>query len=222
MIHLKSVIFDLDGTIIDSLPGLQYAVDASVRSVLSIENTIDLRPFIGLSAGKIFQSLIPSLKSRELDLLTKEYRRIYDNEGWRNSRLYTGVEDTLAFLNDLQIPAFIATTKPSLPTRNILDYLDIRRFLADIITPDSRVPPFMSKTEALFHLSETHRLAPENSLMIGDTNLDEEAARNCGMIFLPVTYGFGYKKEDIAISGGFRLDQISDLIELFNSGAYNI
>src|SRR4026208_202336 len=93
----QNFIFDLDGTLVDSLPGIEYAVDA-VLSRSRRRRTQDLRTLIGPPIRSILQSLTNAGED-ELNDLERGFRRSYDAVGWRKTLCYAGVCDTLRFLH---------------------------------------------------------------------------------------------------------------------------
>jgi phosphoglycolate phosphatase len=210
---IEDVIFDLDGTLVDSLPGIEYASKSAINSVFAESMEVELRPFIGSPIREIFRKIFPEIEEKKLDVLVKEFRSIYDSIGWQKTVLFDGVIDTLTQLKNAKINCYIVTSKPKSPTWNILNQLNILDYFKGIISPDLVAPSFASKAEEIFHLIDKFDLKKSNMLMVGDTQKDAEAANICGIKFVAVSYGYGHFEEDSEFMD-FRMNTISDLLEI--------
>jgi phosphoglycolate phosphatase len=213
LMRIENIIFDLDGTLANSLPGIEYASRHAVDSVCPNRNSFELRQFIGPPVRDIFRLIFPDIEGNELEALVREFRKVYDYGGWRKTVLFDGVKDTLIKLEYLKIRSYLVTSKPKLPTEKILDLLNIRNHFVDIVCPDSVLPAFTSKSNAMASLITKHGLDSEKILSIGDTNEDNLAAKNCGIWFAAAIYGYGHFEEDSAFID-FRINTILDLLEI--------
>jgi phosphoglycolate phosphatase len=211
--RIENIIFDLDGTLVDSFPGIEYASRCAVASVCPKRGSFDLRPFIGPPIDEIFHLLFPDIAKMELETLVKEFRKVYDNDGWQKTVLFDGVKETLTKLQDFKISKYVVTSKPKLPAEKILDLLNIRSLFVDVLCPDSATPAFPLKSAAIACLITKHGLDHEKILSIGDTNEDEVAAKTCGVRFAAASYGYGIIQEEMALKN-FRINKISDLLEI--------
>lgn len=214
LMPIENIIFDLDGTLVDSLPGIEYASRCAVDSVCPQRSLFELRPFIGPPIRNIFRRIFPDIEEKELETLVKEFRKAYDNGGWQKTVLFDGVKDTLIKLENLNIRNYLVTSKPKLPTLKILELLKIRNHFADAVCPDSVIHSFPSKSDAISYLIAKHGLDNEKILSVGDTNEDKVAAMTCGIRFAAVSYGYGHFEEDSAFID-FRMKTMRDLVEIF-------
>jgi phosphoglycolate phosphatase len=211
--RIENIIFDLDGTLVDSLPGIEYASRCAVDSVCPDRGSFELRPFIGPPIRDIFRRIFPDIEEKELETLVNEFRKAYDNGGWQKTVLFDGVKDTLIKLENLNIRNYLVTSKPKLPALKILDLLKIRNHFVDVVCPDSVTPAFPSKSDAMACLIAKHGLYHEKILSVGDTNEDKVAAITCGIRFAEASYGYGHFEEDSALID-FRMNTIPDLLEI--------
>ena len=189
--RIDAVVFDLDGTLIDSMPGIENALRTAFQSAKRTMPEVDLRRIIGPPIAVIARRVEPTLSDKEVEIIERSYRASYDRVGWRDSLAYPDVADTLALFHRCGIRLFIVTNKPIAPTSNILAHLGLRDFFLEVLTRDSRVPHYANKADMLADLLNRQHLVPGATLMIGDTGEDQEAAHTNGLEFLHVTYGYG-------------------------------
>lgn len=188
---ITNLIFDLDGTLVDSIPGIGSSLGEAFLSVGRQMPLADLRAAIGPPIGIIAQRLEPELSYNEIAQIERHYRSSYDNDGWRNTPLFPGVAETLQACMERGYRLFIVTNKPRIPTKKILQYLELESLFEEIVTRDSRSPAYASKAEMLQDLLEEHALTIETTVMIGDTAEDCDAAEVHQLRFICATYGYG-------------------------------
>jgi phosphoglycolate phosphatase len=189
--RINALVFDLDGTLIDSVPGIGSALRTAFQSVGRTMPEVDLRRVIGPPITAIARRIEPLLSDTEIAGIERSYRAAYDRDGWRDTLAYPAVADTLRVLHRHDLRLFIITNKPLVPTSNILAHLGLDDLFVEALTRDSRSPHYTSKAEMLADLLSRQRLQPCTTLMIGDTNEDQEAAHINGLSFLHATYGYG-------------------------------
>ena len=145
-LRVQGVLFDLDGTLVDTVEGIEWAFRRALAVVVPKQVVPDLRPFIGPEARDVLVAALPRLPDAQVAAVLKEFRRSYNAEGWRMSRLYPGVTDVLAKTVQLGIVNILVTNKPVVPAHNIVAGLGIEPFLHDMVCTDSREPAFADKT----------------------------------------------------------------------------
>src|SRR5947208_145309 len=115
------VFFDLDGTLADSLPGLEASIQEALASGGRRLRTVDLRSFIGPGIRTILKNLENDLSESELDSMERCFRASYDTNGVRNTNLFEGVKTTLQRLRAEGAELFLVTNKPQVATTNLLE-----------------------------------------------------------------------------------------------------
>ena len=186
-----ALLLDLDGTLIDSLPGIEGSIREAVAAVLPGRSLPPVRDLLGPPIRDIFRGLIGPQPLDVEESLVLAFRTFYDREGCFCFELYPGVRETLAEIQRRKIPAFIVTNKPKIPTGKILATAGLTDLLTGVYCRDSRNPAFVSKSEMAVDLMERFSVDPASSCFVGDSQDDAEAAAACGMPFCPVSYGFG-------------------------------
>ena len=189
--RVKHIFFDLDGTLVDSYPGILFSFEAAMKEVIPDRGIPDFVRFVGPPVREVFRLALAESDPKILDFLEVSFRKSYDSQGFKKTRLYTGVFDSLAFLRQSGKICHILTNKPKKPTLKILDSLSLNAFFTEIFTPDARHPSFTSKVETALEAKRLLQLKPSDALVVGDSKDDALAAKACGFHFAAVTYGYG-------------------------------
>jgi phosphoglycolate phosphatase len=181
MNRLREVIFDLDGTLLDSLPGIEWSVRQACAACGIAAPRQSLRPYLGPPIRSILRSAAGVSAPDKLDRLERAFRVSYDGAGWRMTTCFDGAPAALDRLRRQGLRLWVATNKPARATGKILRELQIDALFEEIACRDSRTPPFLSKAELLIDLVERRGLRRAHCLMIGDTGEDGQAAAAAGI-----------------------------------------
>ena len=184
-------IFDLDGTLADTHPGIADAFGLAMADILPDQPIPDFTHYIGPPVRQVFQKALHCEDENILDALNAAFRGYYDGGCWKNSQPYPGVPELLAYLHERGLPCSVLTNKPALPTGRILEFLQLRRYFSHVISPDSISPGFSNKPQAALHLHALIGQAPASAWIIGDGMDDAAAAAACGSKFAAAAYGYG-------------------------------
>ena len=186
-----TVIFDFDGTIVDSAP----AILATLQQVLAVHK---IEPVCAVSQALIGPPLAATLTAltgisdkAALDRLTDSFKQIYDGSGLESTVLYEGMEAVIRQLALSGHRLLIATNKRQYPTERLLARFKLTGFFAGVHCLDTQSPPHADKAAMLTRLLQSESLTPQRSLYIGDTCHDEFAAAKAGLPFLAVAWGYG-------------------------------
>lgn len=187
-----AILFDFDGTLVDSFAGIEVAVNQAVAELLPEHTLPPLRPMIGPALRGMLERALPEARSSELDAVAQRFKTLYDGGLCLECHLYPEVEAVLrTLLSGPERPrAFIVTNKRLVPTRLLLDHFGIASLFEAVVASDAPVP-FKSKIEAVAWTIEKFQLDVATTLFVGDSQDDFEAATSNGLDFLPVAYGYG-------------------------------
>jgi phosphoglycolate phosphatase len=203
----KNILFDLDGTLIDSAPGIEESFYIAYVKVYNKECPLNILTFIGPPIDQVLKAVNGEINLDTINRFVDTFKQHYDNKGYKKSKLYDDVESVLEDLLEKKMNVFIATNKRLKPTKLILDYLSIDKYFNGIYSPDILEVQFKNKTDLVSHLLEINKLQSSETIMIGDTMHDGIAADENNLDFALVEYGYGeYKKSK------YKLNNIKQLI----------
>lgn len=189
----KSAIFDLDGTLTDSKPGILGCL-TSALATHGVTWTGPLDWFIGPPAGESLSRLMPDADEARQKAMLHDYRCCYDATGWQENSVYPGVYEMLQSLQAADWRLFVCTSKRDDFAGRILEKFALTGYFAAVYadTPGSLDH---SKTALLSRLIQEQSVDPATAIMIGDRYFDIEAARANGVASIAVTYGYGTQEE---------------------------
>jgi phosphoglycolate phosphatase len=190
-LRFESVIFDLDGTLVDSLPGIEASIRYALQAAALDLPLPSMRDLVGPPIATMLAKLWPDLAKERLQAIIAEFRHHYDAEGCLHSELYTGVAESIRTLRESGLRLFILTNKPHRPSQRILDHHGLGECFVEIVSPDSGEPPFTQKRVGAALLAQRHGLRATSTLLAGDGLDDLEAAMAHGFSFVSATYGYG-------------------------------
>jgi len=205
----KNILFDLDGTLIDSAPGIVDSFQKAYRFIYNQECQQSITSLIGPPIDQVLEKVNGETKIETINLFVEEFKTNYDQFGYKKSILYNGVEDVLSFLKINKLNVFIVTNKRSKPTKLILEHLSINQYFSEVVCPDTFKVKFKNKTELITDLIQRRSLIKSESLMIGDTIHDGEAANLNQLDFALAEYGYGSHD-----NYSFRLNNLKQLINI--------
>jgi phosphoglycolate phosphatase len=208
-VTIEAVIFDLDGTLIDSLPGIQACLAQSLKRVIPGAVLPPVRDAIGPGVDRMCALLLPDASAKDLDAVVRGFRAAYDAGGWRLVQAYPGVPEVLQGLAAAGRSLYVVTNKPELPTRLILEELGLLDLFRQVVARDSIPTPYVSKADALADLMTGFAIDPSSAVFVGDSVDDSDASRACRVPFVAAAYGYGD-----GVSGGTAIATIGAITEL--------
>ena len=189
----KAVLFDFDGTLADSSPGIYHTALYTVRK-LGIDREYtdeDLRKFIGPPLRMCF-SVAFGLDERLLDTAVRIYREEYRRRGMHMMQLYPGIEELLRRLKGEGYKLAVATFKGEELVRKCLGNLGILP-LFDAVSGSNEVET-RTKSDIICLALDHMGVDGSEAVMVGDTPTDMAGAEGAGTGFIGVGYGFGFRK----------------------------
>ena len=208
---INNIIFDLDGTLIDSSTGILESF-ANAFSICSLE---PIRPFstdiIGPPLMETLSTLSGISDKDVLEKLAEEFKSHYDTFGYEKTIVFPGINEMLSGFIDSGVHMYIATNKRILPTTKIINYLKWNEIFEGVYSLDSFSPSASSKSEVLSKLVESNKLLKDNVVYIGDREEDSLAAIASNIPFLMVSWGYDGAEENL-----IDKEKINTPIDLYN------
>lgn len=188
---MRTVVFDLDGTLIDSAPVILSGLAAAIVAGGGRVDVNTLGPsLIGPPLPDTLRLLLPDASLDELGAAARHFADWYDEIGVAQTVSYLGIDSLLFDLADQGLHLYVATNKRDRPAQRLLDRLGWRPWIKEAVALDSSCGPYPDKSAMLRALSS--RLPnPEDAVYVGDTQSDHLAATSAGLPFIGVTWGYG-------------------------------
>lgn len=202
---------DLDGTVIDSAPGIINSLQYAIRKVgFPVPKDEELLKFIGPPFSLSLKDQL-GIEKEEMENFISIYRKHYSEKGIYMISLFDGILDILKYLKEKRIPTFIATAKTQNMADIIIDYLDLSQYFQGVygMLDDNG----HSKESVIKRVLSNHLNSNEaDCIMVGDTVFDMSAAKNLGLIGWGAKWGYGKNEELITSGANLLMDTPCDLL----------
>lgn len=188
--NLNTVIFDLDGTLVDS-------AESILNSLKVAFDEVDISPIqpltselVGPPLHDIISKLLPASDISALPNIAAAFKRHYDGTGYVHTKAYDGVSVVLESLKTMQLKLFIATNKRSIPTKKIIGLTGWNSFFSGIYSLDTFHPALPNKSILLENILYSLNISSKEVIYIGDRAEDYDAARSVGCNFILAEWGY--------------------------------
>lgn len=208
-----SILFDLDGTLVDSAPGVEFSIREAFGTCKLPLAKANLRELIGPPIRTILSQAGNVNEESSLDRLERAFRASYDGEGWRKTLCFPGADLVVRRMHELEHRLFVVSNKPRQVSLQILETAGILEYFEAIVTRDSRSPHYRGKQEMIGALMAQRSIGCE-CLMVGDTMEDAKAAASAGIKFIWMTHGYGSVSQLSSIPVAHALDSFSQFLPL--------
>ncbi len=191
MTTIHAVLFDLDGTLLDTANDLGSALNHLLQNHHLPPVSFDrIRPAAGSGCRGLLKlgMNIEPLDAR-YPALCEELLALYQRYLLSTTHFFPGIEKTLQFLEQNAIPWGIVTNKPAIYTQQLVKHLQLERRAACVISGDS-LPKRKPHPEPLLHACQILRQPPGNCLYVGDSAIDIQACKAAGNPSLAALYGY--------------------------------
>jgi phosphoglycolate phosphatase len=201
-VAVHAVLFDLDGTLLDTAPDMVGALNRLLE-----ENGLDPLPFDAVRAlvshgsGRLVGFGFPAADAERSAKLQQRFLEIYAASLSSGTRLFPGMDAVLAQLAARRLALGIVTNKPGRLTEPLLEQLGLRERFACVVSGDTlseRKPHPLP----MLHAAKLAGVAPTDCVYVGDAERDVQAARAAGMRSLVAVYGYLAEDEDYRAWGG--------------------
>lgn len=213
------ILFDLDGTLVDSVPDLAAAIDAMMQTLgLPLRGEAQVREWVGNGMERLVRrALVGRLTGEPEETLFRQafplFQELYHHHNGASSRLYPGATETLEQLRIAGYPLGCITNKAHQFTLPLLHALGIESCFRIVLSGDS-LPEKKPHPLPLLHAAQQLGAAPENSLMVGDSVNDVRAARAAGFRVFCVSYGYNHGRNIREAQPDAVIDTLQELLSL--------
>ncbi len=216
----RLIVFDLDGTLIDSRRDLTDSANALIVEHGGAPLTEDaVSRMVGEGARLLVQRATHAAGLGDPPGALERFLEIYGTRLLVHTRLYDGVPDALDAAHRVGTVSLL-TNKPLAPTARILDGLGIAGAFKDVIGGDGAFPR-KPDPASLLELVRLAGASPETTLLVGDSAIDRDTAARAGIQCCLVLYGFSRitLPETVEVPGGWTVDHASELPAVFEAFA---
>ncbi|HUM90041.1 MAG TPA: phosphoglycolate phosphatase [Candidatus Competibacter sp.] len=222
--NVSAIFFDLDGTLVDSVPDLTAAVNVMLRQLgLPAREEAQVRTWVGNGMDNLLHRARPNdmAGQAEPELFARAkplYKAAYADHISVYSELYPGVREGLAGLRDAGFPMACVTNKLVEFALPLLNQLGIDHFFATVVGGEC-IPRPKPAPDALLLCAERLEVPVDRGLMVGDSLNDVGAARNAGCSVVCVPYGYNHGRDIREARPDVVIDSIAELPPLLNKAA---
>ncbi|HEM4926440.1 TPA: HAD family hydrolase [Streptococcus suis] len=206
----QTILFDLDGTLTDSGQGILNSVAYALEKMgIEEPDTANLNRFIGPPLYESF-SRFYQLSPEDTQSAVDAFRVYFKEKGMFENQLYPGIIPLLEELRTAGKTLVIATSKPEIFAKQILEHFGIAHYF-DVIAGASLDSSRISKADVIGYAINQLEAFPNNAVMIGDREHDIEGARRHQLPAIGVLYGYGSKQEFEKAGATMIVETVQDL-----------
>lgn len=189
------VLFDLDGTLVDSRPGIVHSLRMALQGAgVTLDEDHDFTWCIGASLWKIFEHYLETTDRHHLEAAVASYRHIYRDGPMFEYDIYEGVLTTLSELKKSGTRVAIATAKVHEYAREIIGVSDLAQHV-DHVYGSELDGRNVEKSDLIRMILHEEKIESSSVVMIGDRHHDIDGALANGVAAIGVTYGYGSAEE---------------------------
>ncbi len=213
----KAVIFDLDGTLVDSLDDIAY----SANNALSMHGfnchpTQAYRYFVGNGVRHMIKSAAPQDTGDEvIDAVLQDFRKIYNNNYINKTKPYDNIIQLLNKLQEMAVKMAVISNKLHKPTKEIVEKVIGEKYF-QLVFGEREGIPRKPDPAALLEAAAIMGVKPSEAIYLGDSGSDMLCARNADMLAAGALWGFREKEELVEAGCQVLFLQPLDLIEFMN------
>jgi phosphoglycolate phosphatase len=192
---MNALLFDLDGTLTDPREGITRSIAHALERLGIEPPPLDHLTFaIGPPLRATFATLLATDKPEAIELAVSHYRERFGDVGLFENAPYDGIAEALATLTGRGAALFVATSKPLVYARRIVEHFRLRHHFVEIHGCELDGTR-EDKRELIAHLLPHHGLDAAHAVMIGDRGVDMRAARHHGLKAVGALWGYGTREE---------------------------
>ena len=214
--NYKAAIFDLDGTLVNSLDDLADSANATLRAhSFPVHEVEAYRYFVGNGSRKLIERILPQEYAADMAFVEQfmsEYKDCYAQNLLQKTKPYDGIMEMLEELRRRGIPMAVCTNKHQSAAEMIVKTLFPHGIFQEIIG-DQEGLPRKPDPQKVLHIMRNFGVTGEQTAYFGDTDVDMDTARNAGAFAVGVLWGFRPEEELVAHGADILLTYPMELFE---------
>ena len=207
----EAVLFDMDGTILDTMTDLYDGANRSLAMHgYPLRTMEEIRIFVGGGARQLMQRSLPdTVSEEELDAITEEFRTWYGENSCVKTCPYPGVEAAVEALQKAGVKVAVVSNKPDVATKALA-----KQFFPTLPAFGQRDDvPQKPAPDMVWNALQELGVSAENAIYVGDSEVDVATARNAGMPLLAVCWGFRTREELVEAGAEHIVDNAEDMLK---------
>lgn len=219
--HYENILFDLDGTLTDPALGITNSVMHALKKYgIEVNDRSVLFKFIGPPLTDSFEKYYGFSKT-QAKFAVEYYREYYKDAGIFENKVYDGIHELLAVLKSKGKTLILATSKPDVFAKRILEHFELNRYFS-FISGSCLDGTRVKKDEVIqYALSSCNITDKSSAVMVGDREHDVIGAKKCGIPCIGVLYGYGSKEELNEAGADFLAASVEDIEKIILNGGQN-
>ena len=212
------ILFDLDGTLVDSATDLYRAMNMSLNALqLPLVTLEQVRTWVGkgtaVFCNSVLSHLMCEVHPEQQQQLLNTFLEIYNADPCIDTQPFPGIIEFLEWAKAQQKILVCVTNKPEQPARAIVEALEMQHYFDDVIGGD-RFEERKPHPRQLLHCVEHYQVEKSQVLMIGDSSNDVEAARRAGIDCIVVSYGYNHGEPIANCQPQQIVDNLTELLNI--------
>nr|WP_321395992.1 HAD hydrolase-like protein [uncultured Desulfobacter sp.] len=217
---IENIFFDLDGTLTDPKEGITRCIQFTLEAFgVETPHADALTWCIGPPLRDSFAKILKTTDKDKIELAYITYRKRFAKKGLYENKVYPDVHNSLDAIKKAGFKIFLATSKPEIYAKQILDHFDLSQYFTKAY--GSLLDGSLTdKGELIAHMLKTENLAPKKTIIVGDRVYDIAGGKQNGIMTAGVTYGYGSREEITSSNPDVIFDAFSDLLSFLEDGQY--
>ncbi len=209
---IELIIFDLDGTLVDSIQDITDSLNKTLITYNIPTYTPDeTKSLVGSGAKMLIYRALPEHMRDKVDVVLKDFIENYKKNLFKKTRLFNGVYETLRALDEKGYKKAIISNKREELTKKTLEVMGIDRFF-EIVMGEDTLPYKKPSPEPIYEVLRRLSVDKKHAVIVGDGIQDIEAGKAAGIKTIAVAYGYTDREK---LSGAdYMIDDIRELITL--------
>ncbi|MDE6189864.1 MAG: HAD family hydrolase [Clostridia bacterium] len=211
----KIIAFDLDGTVLDTLPDIATAANFALKSLGFPEQSLEsVRTYIGRGIRNLLKDLMGCDDEEVLENCRSIFKDYYDKNKSVTTKPYDGIIDLLNALKQKGYLLYLISNKYEFATKQLVEQFFAGVFDGVYGSLDDR--PAKPDRAIFDYVCDIHGLSKDGIIYVGDSEVDYEFAKNCGMEFIAVSWGFRTRSQLENLGVKVIADSVKELADLLN------